>query len=52
MHLLVFDGVDKTSDYIRIERQEDQQNIKIGMEEPEISRGLTAGFTSTIFGRH
>jgi hypothetical protein len=22
------------------------------MEEPEISRGLTAGFTSTIFGRH
>jgi hypothetical protein len=49
LHLLIFDGVNRTSGYIRIERQDDQQKIKFGVEEQEIGGGLNAGFTPTIF---
>jgi hypothetical protein len=49
LHLLIFDDGNRTSGYIRIERQDNQLKIKIGMEEQEIGRGLTEGFTSTIF---
>jgi len=52
LHLLIYDDFKSSSGYIIIERQEYQQKIKIGMEEQEIGLGLTAGFTSTIFGRH
>ena len=49
LHLLISDDVNRTSDYIRIEMQDDQQKIKFGMEEQGIGRGFNAGFTSTIF---
>ena len=52
LHLLISDDFNRTSRYVRIERQEYQQKIKIGMEEQEIGLGLTAGLTSPIFWRH